>query len=48
MPCHNAARDLPGLQLPNVREQPIADIGSAARPSTPTVARDWMQEPCRR
>ena len=46
MPCHNA-RDLPGLQLPNVREQPIADIWQRSQASNAYRGQDWMQEPCR-
>ena len=46
MPCHNA-RDLPGLQLPNVREQPIGDIGQRSQPFNAYRGQDWMQEPCR-
>ena len=46
MPCHNA-RDLPGLQLPNVREQPIADIWQRSKAFNAYRGQDWMQEPCR-
>ena len=46
MPCHNA-RDLPGLQLPNVREQPIADIWQRSQAFKAYRGQDWMQEPCR-
>lgn len=46
MPCHNA-RDLPGLQLPNVREQPIADIWQRSQAFNAYRGQDWMQEPCR-
>ena len=46
MPCHNA-RDLPVLQLPNVREQPIADIWQRSQAFNAYRGQDWMQEPCR-
>ena len=46
MPCHNA-RDLPGLQLPNVREQQIADIWQRSQAFNAYRGQDWMQEPCR-
>ena len=46
MPCHNA-HDLPGLQLPNVREQPIADIWQRSQAFNAYRGQDWMQEPCR-
>ena len=46
MPCNNA-RDLPGLQLPNVREQPIADIWQRSQAFNAYRGQDWMQEPCR-
>ena len=46
MPCHNA-RDLPGLQLPSVREQPIADIWQRSQAFNAYRGQDWMQEPCR-
>ena len=46
MPCHNA-RDLPGLQLPNVREHAIADIWQRSNAFNAYRGQDWMQEPCR-
>ena len=46
MPCHNA-RDLPGLQLPNVREHAIADIWQRSQAFNAYRGQDWMQEPCR-
>ena len=46
MPCHNA-RDLPGLQLPNVREHAIADIWQRSNDFNAYRGQDWMQEPCR-
>ena len=46
MPCHNA-RDLPGLQLPNVREQPIADIWQRSQAFNAYRGEAWMQSPCR-
>ena len=46
MPCHNA-RDLPGLQLPDVREHAIADIWQRSQAFNAYRGQDWMQEPCR-
>jgi pyrroloquinoline quinone biosynthesis protein E len=46
LPCHNA-RDLPGLQLPNVRETPLADIWQRSTAFNAYRGDDWMQEPCR-
>ena len=46
MPCHNA-RDLPRLQLPNVREHAIADIWQRSQAFNAYRGQDWMQEPCR-
>jgi len=46
LPCHNA-RDLPGLDLPNVREQPLSVIWRDSRAFNAYRGDDWMQEPCR-
>lgn len=46
MPCHNA-RDLPGLQLPNVQERPLAEIWQRSSAFNAYRGDDWMQEPCR-
>lgn len=46
MPCHNA-RDLPGLALPDVRQQPLADIWHRSQAFNTYRGDDWMQAPCR-
>jgi pyrroloquinoline quinone biosynthesis protein E len=46
LPCHNA-RDLPGLDLPNVRDMPLAAIWRDSRAFNAYRGNDWMQEPCR-
>ncbi len=46
LPCHNA-RGLPGLDLPNVRDLPLADIWRDSRAFNAYRGDDWMQEPCR-
>lgn len=46
LPCHNA-RDLPGLDLPNVRDMPLAAIWRDSRAFNAYRGDDWMQEPCR-
>ena len=46
MPCHNA-RDLPGLQLPNVRNMPLADIWQKSQAFNAFRGEDWMKPPCR-
>jgi len=46
LPCHNA-RDLPGLDLPNVRDLPLAAIWRDSRAFNAYRGDDWMQEPCR-
>lgn len=46
LPCHNA-RDLPGLDLPNVREMPLAEIWRDSPAFNAYRGDDWMQEPCR-
>jgi len=46
LPCHNA-RDLPGLNLPNVRDMALADIWRDSPGFNAYRGNDWMQEPCR-
>jgi len=46
LPCHNA-RDLPGLDLPNVRDQPLAAIWRDSRAFNVYRGDGWMREPCR-
>jgi pyrroloquinoline quinone biosynthesis protein E len=46
LPCHNA-RDLPGLNLPNVRDMALADIWKDSPAFNAYRGNDWMQEPCR-
>lgn len=46
MPCHNA-RDLPGLQLPNVKDTPIADIWQRSTAFNAYRGDSWMKPPCR-
>lgn len=46
LPCHNA-RDLPGLDLPNVRDQPLAAIWRDSRAFNAYRGDGWMREPCR-
>ena len=46
LPCHNA-RDLPGLQLPSVRDMSIKDIWYGSGAFNAYRGDDWMQEPCR-
>lgn len=46
LPCHNA-RDLPGLNLPNVRDVGLADIWRTSTAFNAYRGNDWMQEPCR-
>ena len=46
LPCHNA-RDLPGLNLPNVRAMALADIWRDSPAFNAYRGNDWMQEPCR-
>ena len=46
MPCHNA-RDLPGLALPDVRQQPLADIWHRSQAFNTYRGDEWMQAPCR-
>ena len=46
MPCHNA-RDLPGLQLPNVKDTSIADIWTRSNAFNQYRGDTWMKAPCR-
>lgn len=46
LPCHNA-RDLPGLDLPNVRDMPMSAIWRDSHAFNAYRGNDWMQEPCR-
>ena len=46
MPCHNAG-NLPGLQLPNVRDHQLRDIWHGSGAFNKFRGYDWMQEPCR-
>jgi pyrroloquinoline quinone biosynthesis protein E len=46
LPCHNA-RDLPGLNLPNVREMPLSEIWRDSPAFNAFRGDSWMQEPCR-
>lgn len=46
MPCH-AARELPGLKLPNVKEQQLKEIWHESDAFNLYRGQDWMQEPCR-
>ena len=46
MPCHNA-RDLPGLQLPNVANTPLADIWQRSQAFNAFRGDEWMKAPCR-
>ncbi|MDN4036140.1 pyrroloquinoline quinone biosynthesis protein PqqE [Massilia sp. YIM B02443] len=46
LPCHNA-RDLPGLNLPNVRDMALAEIWRTSHGFNAYRGNDWMQEPCR-
>jgi pyrroloquinoline quinone biosynthesis protein E len=46
LPCHNA-RDLPGLNLPNVRDMGLAEIWRDSAAFNAYRGNDWMQEPCR-
>jgi len=46
LPCHNA-RDLPGLNLPNVRDMPLGEIWRDSHAFNAFRGDDWMQEPCR-
>ncbi len=46
LPCHNA-RDLPGLDLPSVRDMPLAEIWRNSHAFNAYRGDAWMQEPCR-
>jgi len=46
LPCHNA-RELPGLDIPNVKEFSIHDIWYDSKAFNFFRGFDWMQEPCR-
>ena len=46
LPCH-AARDLPGLNCPNVRDMSIKDIWLHSEAFNHFRGDDWMREPCR-
>ncbi|MEN8500233.1 MULTISPECIES: pyrroloquinoline quinone biosynthesis protein PqqE [Paraburkholderia] len=46
LPCH-AARGLPGLVLPNVKDTPLREIWYESDAFTRFRGLDWMKEPCR-
>ena len=46
LPCH-AARELPGMVLPNVKELSIDEIWNGSEDFNRFRGFDWMQEPCR-
>ncbi|TKC87311.1 pyrroloquinoline quinone biosynthesis protein PqqE [Trinickia terrae] len=46
LPCH-AARSLPGLELPNVRDTSLADIWYRSSGFDAYRGDAWMREPCR-
>lgn len=46
LPCHNA-RELPGLNLPNIREHSLAHIWHDSEAFNAYRGDSWMQEPCR-
>jgi pyrroloquinoline quinone biosynthesis protein E len=46
LPCH-AARELPGLHFPNVRDRSIQDIWLHSDAFNKFRGFDWMREPCR-
>ena len=46
MPCHNA-RDLPGLQLPNVKDVSVADIWQRSNAFNTYRGDAWMKPTCR-
>jgi pyrroloquinoline quinone biosynthesis protein E len=46
LPCH-AARSLPGLELPNVRDTPLSSIWYESAAFNAFRGEDWMREPCR-
>ncbi len=46
LPCHSA-RQLPGLECPNVKEYSIEQIWNESKAFNFFRGQDWMQEPCR-
>lgn len=46
LPCH-AARELPGMTLPNVKEMAVKEIWEDSTDFNMFRGFDWMQEPCR-
>lgn len=46
LPCHNA-RDLPGLDIPNVKQHSIRHIWYESKAFNFFRGDEWMQEPCR-
>ncbi|QSA99118.1 pyrroloquinoline quinone biosynthesis protein PqqE [Methylococcus sp. EFPC2] len=46
LPCHSA-RELPGLNCPNVREFSVSDIWLHSEAFNKFRGYDWMKEPCR-
>ncbi len=45
LPCHNA-RDLPGLNLPRVQDQSLADIWARSQGFNAYRGQEWMKAPC--
>jgi len=46
LPCHSA-RQLPGLELPNVHDLSVKDIWNESNDFNKFRGMDWMKEPCR-
>lgn len=46
LPCH-AARQLPGMDFPNVRDRSVAEIWYRSEAFNRFRGFDWMEEPCR-
>jgi pyrroloquinoline quinone biosynthesis protein E len=46
LPCHSA-RQLPGIEFPNVRDMSLKDIWTSSDAFQKFRGFDWMQEPCR-
>jgi pyrroloquinoline quinone biosynthesis protein E len=46
LPCHNA-REIPGLDIPNVRDHSMRDIWYHSKAFNFFRGDEWMQEPCR-
>lgn len=46
LPCH-AARELPGMTLPNVRDSSVKEIWEDSNDFNRFRGFDWMKEPCR-